>query len=353
MRLCIISFTETGMLLSEEIAQKLEETEYTLYTKCSGASEKSSRAEFVKYSIGEWAGRQFEEKNAMLFIGACGIAVRAIAPYAADKLRDSPVLVMDEKGRYVIPVLSGHMGGANALALELAKRTGAEPVITTATDINGKFAVDLFAKRNNLAIINKGGIAKISSKALAGKKITIAVENGHLETTDEVPEGIELISYPPAQVVDVVITSENRKFQSVLLLKPKAYGIGMGCRKGKELEKIEGFVRKSLEEAGIPLMQVYGLASIDVKKEEPGFLAWSRKENIPFVTYTADELCSVSGDLHKSEFVKKQVGVDNVCERAALRLCGPGSRLVYEKHAEDGMTIAAAAREWRVKFDEK
>lgn len=353
MKLSIISFTENGILLSQKIAKLLEKEEYVLYTKCGGCDKEGRTVGFVTQSIGEWAKEQFEERNALLFIGACGIAVRAIAPYITDKLHDSPVLVMDEKGQYVIPLLSGHVGGANELAVSIAEKIGAEPVITTATDINNKFAIDLFARKNGLTIVNRNGIAKVSSKVLSGKSITMSVEQGHLEKDVKLPKGIALVKYPPVQKVDVVITSEDREFETVILLKPKEYVIGVGCRKGKEAEKIETFIMSNLQEIGISLMQVFGMASIDVKKDEPGLLGFCRKEKLEFITYTAEELRCVEGNFHKSEFVREQVGVDNVCERAALKMCEPEGKLVYEKHAEDGVTIAIARREWRVNFDEK
>ena len=352
MKISIISFTGNGIALSEKIAKMLRE-ECVLYTKCRAYCMEQQTVRFVTGSIGEWAKEQFEEGNALLFIGACGIAVRAIAPCITDKLHDSPVLAMDENRRYVIPLLSGHVGGANELAVFIAGKTGAEPVITTATDSNHQFAIDLFAKKNGLIIVNKEGIVKVSSKVLAGKSIAMSVERGHLEKNVKPPKGIELVEYPPLQKVDAVITSENREFDTAILLKPKEYVIGVGCRKGKEAEKIEDFIRSHLQRARISPAQVFGMASITVKKDEPGLLAWSRKERLPFVTYTAEELGRVEGNFHKSEFVREQVGVDNVCERAALKLCGPGGRLVCEKNAEDGMTIAIAKREWRVCFEEE
>jgi len=293
------------------------------------------------------------EKNALLFIGACGIAVRAIAPYLTDKLHDSPVLVMDEGGQFIIPLLSGHMGGANELAMRLAAKTGAVPVITTATDLNKKFAVDLFAKKNGLHIVNKDGIAKVSAKVLAGKEITVSVETGYEEAVEKTPEGIRLVSYPPKGPVDVVITSEAKTFPALLCLKPREYAVGIGCKKGKEAEKIEELICRILREIGITKEQVFALASIDGKKEEEGLLAWSRKGNIPFLTFSAEQLRETAGNFHTSAFVKEQVGVDNVCERAALRACGPEGRLIYEKHAEDGMTIAVAKRKRRALFDEE
>ena len=217
MRLSIISFTENGKQLSESIVKLLErELEIRLYTKCEAGIKDNRYSDilFVKTSVGDWAKERMQEQNALLFIGACGIAVRAVAPHLTDKLHDAPVLVMDEKGKYVIPILSGHMGGANDLANHIAKKTGAVPVITTATDLNKKFAVDLFAKRNSLYIANKDGIVKVSSKVLAGKEITICIETGHEITCEET--GVRIVPYPPDRFVDVVVTSKDDVFDTSL-----------------------------------------------------------------------------------------------------------------------------------------
>lgn len=351
----MISFTENGMRLSEKIAGSLDMEEVFVYTKWSGyqADKVTSPVRFVEKQILDWAKEQMEEKNVLLFIGACGIAVRAIAPCIIDKLHDSPVLVMDEGGRYIIPILSGHMGGANEIALQIAAKMDVIPVITTATDINGRFAVDLFAKRNDLYIVNKDGIAKVSAKVLAGKEITVSIESKYIEEKGKIPEEVRIVSYPPKQPVDVVITTQEKSFQALLHLKPREYAIGIGCKKGKEAENLEKFISRAMQELGITKEQIFALASIDRKKDEAGLLAWSRKENIPFLTFSAEQLQEVAGEFHASAFVKRQVGVDNVCERAALKACEPGGRLIYEKHAGEGMTIAIAKRERRVSFDEE
>lgn len=370
MKLSIISFTQKGRMLSEHIAGEAEEMEALLFTKQKAyAGQKrgpAGRTAFVEKPVGEWAGEQMEKGHALLFIGACGIAVRAIAPHLRDKLQDSPVLVMDENGKYVIPILSGHAGGANALAAYLAEKTGAQPVITTATDINRKFAVDLFAKRNGLFIGNKDGIAAVSAKALAGEEITLSVETGHwvCEAEDDLQEewktvkpfkdseGIRILPYPPRQPVDVLVTSEKGQYPALLLLRPKEYVIGIGCKKGKRAEELEDFLKRRLEELGIETRQIWAAASVSQKKEEPGILEWCQKEKIPFWTYEAEELQAVEGDFQPSLFVKEQVGVDNVCERAAVKACGADGTLILKKCAEDGMTLAVAKRKWSVSFDE-
>ena len=354
MKLSVISFTENGKQLSESIVKLLEkELEIKLYTKCEAGIKDDIYSDilFVKTSVGDWAKERMQEQNALLFIGACGIAVRAVAPFLTDKLHDVPVLVMDEKGKYVIPILSGHMGGANDLANHIAEKTGAEAVITTATDLNKKFAVDLFAKRNSLYIANKDGIAKVSSKVLAGKEITMSIEAGYEIIGGE--SGIRFVPYPPTGVVDVVVTSEDNMFDTSLLLKPREYVIGIGCKKGKKANEIDDFILKAIKKKGISIMQIFALSSISQKRDEQGIVEWCRKEGIPFFTYTAEDLQEVNGTFTKSMFVKDQVGVDNVCERAAVKACGEDGKLILPKVAENGMTIAVAKREWKVCFDEE
>ena len=354
MKLSVISFTENGKQLSESIVKLLEkELEIKLYTKCEAGIKDDIYSDilFLKKSVGDWAKERMQEQNALLFIGACGIAVRAVAPHLTDKLHDAPVLVMDEKGKYVIPILSGHMGGANDLSNHIAEKTGAEAVITTATDLNKKFAVDLFAKRNRLYIANKDGIVKVSSKVLAGKEITMSIEAGHEIIGGE--SGIRFVPYPPMGVVDVVVTSKDDMFDTSLLLKPREYVIGIGCKKGKKANEIDDFILKLINEMGISIMQIFALSSISQKRDEQGIVEWCRKEGIPFFTYTAEDLREVNGTFTKSMFVKNQVGVDNVCERAAVKACGEDGKLILPKVAENGMTIAVAKREWKVCFDEE
>lgn len=379
MKVSIISFTLKGIELSLKIKKAFSgetEEELCLYTKCSHA-EKSlterkltekdlveSGLSYVEQPLTEWTGEQMKKRRSLLFIGACGIAVRAIAPFLTDKLNDVPVLVMDEQGRFVIPVLAGHVGGANELAVSLAERMGSTPVITTATDLNHCFAVDLFARRNALHIVNKDGIAKVSSRILAGEEVTMAVEEGHFREEEagipgekrlleeiNVPEGIRLVS--TESLADVLVAPASYGQGRLLTLRPKEYVIGIGCKRGKAAEQIDHFVNRALKESGISMEQVAAFASIDRKKDEEGILWMSSHYGIPFVTYSAEELQQVEGTFHASEFVKSQVGVDNVCERAALRFSGPDGILITGKQAEDGITAAIVKRRWSVSFDEK
>ena len=346
MKICIVSFTKKGYELSCDIAYKLEKSEYEVevFTKCSRLSDeniKNSTDEnyrntgYISQNISDWTAAQMSEKKAMIFIGACGIAVRAIASSVNNKLKDSPVIVIDELGQFVIPILSGHVGGANELAVLLAALMNATPVITTATDINNKFAVDVFAKKCRLAIVNKDGIAGVSSKVLAGEVVTMSVDWEHipakhrqlikafLDEADMSADAIKTVDFPPAYGADIVVSCEKAKDpkNGSIYLKPTQFVLGIGCRRNTAFENIDRAIRQSLLKLQIDISDIDMIASIDVKKDEPGIKEFCERNRIDFVTYTADELMAVQGEFSASQFVREHVGVDNVCERAAVLAC--------------------------------
>lgn len=340
-----------------------------VFTKCSRLSDeniKNSTDEnfrntgYISQNISDWTAAQMSEKKALIFIGACGIAVRAIASSVNNKLKDSPVIVIDELGKFVIPILSGHVGGANEFAVLLAALMNATPVMTTATDINNKFAVDVFAKKCRLAIVNKDGIAGVSSKVLAGEVVTMSVDWEHipakhrslikafLDEADMSADAIKTVGFPPAYGADIVVSCEKAKDpkNGSIYLKPTQFVLGIGCRRDTAFENIDRAIRQSLLKLQIDISDIDMIASIDVKKDEPGIKEFCERNRIEFVTYTADELMAVQGEFSASQFVREHVGVDNVCERAAVlvcsRECNKAGELIYKKHKYDRVTVAAA-----------
>ena len=172
MQVRIISFTDRGQQLAELLADRLCGTATRCGRDCS---------------LAEWVRDAFDSADALIYVGAVGICVRTIAPYIKSKTRDPAVVVIDETGRYVIPVLSGHLGGANDLARRIARLTGAEPVITTATDLAHAFSVDAWARIQGCVVENPGRIKAVSSKILAGDDIVIASD---FPISGEVPEHV-------------------------------------------------------------------------------------------------------------------------------------------------------------------
>ncbi len=297
-------------------------------------------------ALDPWVADCFRYQIPILFIGAMGIAVRKIAPFVSDKLSDSPVLVMDEEARYVIPVLSGHIGGANRIANKIARQMGCVSVITTATDVQNLFAVDIFAVKNGLRIMNRDGIKAVSGKLLREGTIRMQIHPEIAIDTSQVPKCIELLPFSeeiPADVVAGLTEKMENPNENCLFLVWKPYIMGIGCKKNTAFEKLEAFVDKIAKENAISLEQVAQMASIDLKRKERGLLVLEAKKRIPFIVFSAEELNDLEGDFTDSEFVKSITGVSNVCERAAFRLSGEGEQIL-PKTASDGMTLSIYKR---------
>lgn len=306
--------------------------------------------EKVNGELSDWVRAGFEQGDAILFVGAMGIAIRMIAPFVSDKLADSPVIVTDDNGIHVIPVLSGHVGRANEIAYLISDVLESDLVLTTATDVNDAFSVDNFAVENHLTIKNRDGIKKVNAKALEGKPITISVKN-----------------YPPAEAVDVLITDDEtgadgndinahgnavnacndifkkNDMQADIVLGIKKYVVGLGFKRGKSCEEIKHAVDAVLAEESISYEDVYAFATINIKEAEEGLQALSGKLRIPVIAFDAPMLQKAPGEFTASEFVAQTVGVDNVCERAAVLAANCG-KLIRRKTAGDGVTVALAKR---------
>jgi len=299
------------------------------------------------------AGGSDRQCDAIIFVGATGIAVRAIAPFICGKTVDPAVLVIDEAGRYVISLLSGHLGGANALARTAASLIEAEPIITTATDAESAFAVDTFAKENGFLLTDLRKAKEVSAKVLRGEKLRI-YSDIPMERLVQRPARHEAELVPAQDIdrADIVISyrthilkpAENSSQAIGLRLIAKRVHVGLGARKGVTQAEVAAAVATCLEDAGIDPRAVVALASIDLKKQEAGILAYSYESGVPFVTYTAEELRTVEGAFVGSSFVQSVTGVANVCERAAAYAAGRSghAEVLVHKTIHGNVTTAVA-----------
>ena len=284
------------------------------------------------HSLAGWTAQMWGEKDALIFVGACGIAVRAIAPHVRDKFTDPAVVSVDEAGRFVIPLLSGHVGGANELALRVAALTGGQAAISTATDVNGIFAVDGWARERDMVITDRTLAKEISASLLEGKPVGFASDFSH-----PCPQGL---TEKPAELgVWVTWKTGSGPFARTLRLVPRGLILGIGCRRGTPQAAIEEAVTAAL--TGYEPAAVERVATIDLKKDEPGLLAFCAAHHLPLSVYPAAELAAVEGEFTPSDFVKGVTGVDNVCERAAARA---GGTILVPKQAKNGVTVAVAGR---------
>ncbi|MBO4266344.1 MAG: cobalamin biosynthesis protein [Lachnospiraceae bacterium] len=315
-----ISFNEKGRKVTEKLNRAFDASGidpadvYDLSDKNSGVS------------LPDLVRSEFSAGHPLIFVGAVGIAVRAVSGCIKDKLNDAPVVVIDDNGGFVIPILSGHAGGANKLAVMIAELLGAIPVITTSTDINDAFSADVFASENRLTVGNREGIKRVAVKALEGKPVTLSIKD-----------------YPPTGEVDIIIADETDR-ECSLLLSPKPYVLGIGARKGIDPGALERHIMSTIEPRGIDIKEVYALATLDIKENERAIKEFSVKYRIPIISFEASVLKRAKGEFSGSDFVEKTVGVDNVCERAAVLAAGPGAELICPKQSGEGITVAISLR---------
>lgn len=367
-KISIISFTKYGAQLSleiKEIFRNINNNSYYKYT-CSVTAysgKKGFSSQYIKNiscPLTEWTKIHFNTDDIIIFIGACGIAVRSIAPYLQSKCTDPAVIVIDDMGTNVISLLSGHLGKANEWTRLIAGALNANPVITTSSDIHNKIPIDVFAAKNNFYIDNMYTAKETEAALLEGKPAVIFSD---VPVKGKIPENLYMYNFTgnTAETRDIkyfIVISpfleyKNMEFYTnenkILHIIPKVITLGIGCRKSKTYDEINDFIKKTMETAGISEHAVSDIATIDLKKNEKGILEYAEAASVPLKFYSAEELNKIEGNFTGSDFVKSITGTDNVCERAAL--AQGGRELVLKKQAGNGITVAAAIKKWSVNFE--
>lgn len=293
----------------------------------------------------------FLRYEGILYIMASGIVVRAIAPYVVSKASDPAVLVMDECGKHCISLLSGHLGGANAWCREIASAAGADPVITTATDVHGKLAPDDAARILHMRVEPLTALKPVNSAIAGGETFLWAVDpevKGASSIRDRFASlGVAPVLYNENMECTAAAVVSERDLPLTaphVYLRPANLFVGIGCRRGTPEALIQSAFDEALKKAGVFSYQVKALASVDLKADEKGLLAFASHMGLPIHFYPAEELRKY-GEVHHveiSEFVEKTIGVGNVCETAAYREALRG-RMLLTKTKFKWVTIAIAA----------
>lgn len=377
-RISIIFFTRQGYALACRMREALDAEEIQIYTTKEEIASEHPEVLLVSGGLQTWCAAVFYSSRLLIFIGASGIAVRTIAPFLQSKTKDPAVLVADERGNYVISLLSGHLGGANAYARQVALSIGAEPVITTASDVNRKLAIDVWADKNHLTIADLGAAKRIAADLVDGKTVLFYCGG---EVSGQIPDELVRVRMPAKKELSLDVSGgrtllSNRLIYvspftytgfeqpdgktpkqtgKILHLIPRAVILGIGCKRGKTFEEIHAFLTRLLKEHQIMEKSIAAVVSIDRKADEAGLQQLADFLQCPFLTFPAESLMEIPGEFTGSEFVKKTIGVDNVCERAALAALAPEERaaagFICRKQAENGVTAALLEKNWRVCFE--
>ena len=335
--------TENGLKIAKMILDKLPAARLHLSRTLSSYSGEAYRFD----RLGESVANVFSDYHGHIFIMSTGIVVRIIAPHIQKKTSDPGVVVMDEKGINVISLLSGHLGGANRLTKKIAGIISANPVITTATDLNLVPAIDLIAQKRGLFIENPGAIKKVSMALLAGEKIGIHDPLGFIKgdiprkslyASVDKKDFLEYSKKRPSVFIDDILMDLPATF---LLLRPKTLTAGIGCNRMTPVDEIRGFLFKVLEESGLSLNSLKQIGTIDLKADEAGITALAEQLKLPVKYYTKNDLAKVDKIKSPSLMVEKHVGVKSVCEAAAILAANKG-KLIVSKQKTKNVTVAIA-----------
>lgn len=322
MKTLVISATSSSDIIADKIKEAMDFTYLT----------KEQVKERGIYSITEKA---FKEMEALIFISSTGIAVRAISKFLKDKTKDPAVVVIDSSGRYVISLLSGHLGGANQLTLKLAKLLNAMPIITTATDNLNIDAPDMVAKENNLGIDSMVQAKKIASLLIEGKKVGFIDEENKIIC----PKGYSNDLNDLSGLVYVT----NKKdlileYRNITLLKlvRKNVVLGIGCRKNYAKEEMLRTIKAELKKQNIDERAVELIATVALKEKEEAIIEAVKYFHCSFNVFSIEEIQGIEEDFQGSDFVKKAIGVKSVCEPVVALA---GANIIVKKQKLNGMTL--------------
>ncbi|MFH1914161.1 MAG: cobalamin biosynthesis protein [Pseudomonadota bacterium] len=296
-------------------------------------------------SLPDLVGGHFHRFDGHVFVAAAGIALRCIAPHLRGKEVDPAVVCLDQDGRFAVSLLSGHLGGANDLALRCAAITGGQAVITTATDCAGLPSLDVLARERNMAIGNLGRVKAVNAALLRGEAVQLHDPGGYLRAED--PKYFSGVDDPARwrHGAPGVWVSWHRDCpdEVALRLYPRVLMLGVGCRRGVSGAEISAHIRESFRAANLSFLSIGGLGSVEAKADEPGLLDAAEGLGVVPEFFAADRLGAVTVP-NPSSGVLQRMGTASVAEAAAI-LLARGGPLVMEKTPTSKVTLAVARSE--------
>jgi cobalt-precorrin 5A hydrolase len=334
-RIAVWAVTPGGAALAARLAAALPGAEVLAPERLAPQVPAAVPFACLKTALGE----RFRAYRGHVCVMATGIVVRLLAGLLVHKAEDPAVVVVDERGAFAISLVSGHLGGANALARQVAALLGAQPVITTATDVNGVPAIDLVALELGLAVENPAAIKRVNMALLAGEPIAVHDPAGILagRVPGAVPDG--------ADAARARVWVDDRTLAppaGALVLRPRTLVAGIGCNRNTGIEELRVLLLGTLQAAGLERASLARLASIDLKADEPGLIDLADELGLAVDYFSRAEIRRVEADVPTpSDRVHHHIGVKSVCEAAAI-LASRGGTLIVPKHSNRNATVAVA-----------
>ena len=349
-KIAIVCITENGKKLALRLNSLIQTSDVYIVTNRKNnlqIDESKENIFLVKDKLSNIVEKLFKEYECIFFIMATGIVVRVIAPYINSKFTDPAILVSDEKGTNIISLLSGHMGGANETTRYISNLIGANPVITTATDVNKKSSLDMIAKNLNAYVENfRENVKDINAMLVNNEEVGIYIDGDYeIDTRGfKVLDNLEHIeNLQKVVVISNKSTIHNIEFENkykdiIIKVIPRDIVIGIGCKRNTDSQLLQNSVVDLFNNHNIDINAVREIGSIDIKHDETCIIDLAKNLSIPFNTISKEEISKVDYLFEKSEFVKKNVGVYCVSEPVAYLLSK--GNLIIEKHKYNGITIS-------------
>lgn len=348
MSIALIAVTQNGAFLAKKLSLKLAD-DCTIYVKAGKVADTDGLIEFA--NMKNLIADIFYEYRALIFFTSTGIAVRMVAPHLVHKAKDPAVIVIDEQGCFAISLLSGHLGGANELTLKIADILHSTPVITTATDRNNLIAPDVIARKLSLVPYPLTQIKIANSALIEQKQLAYFVEENwaqadfYVDALAKLQIKAEKIARENLPVNKVLVFLSPDRFCSdnILVLTPRQLILGVGCRRDVDESLIDKAINEAKRMANCEDLVAKNLVSTIVKQHEAGLLAWAEHHDVETHFYPNEQMQAMIDkfNLQQSSFVKKQIGIGNVCE-AAILAYNEKANIILPKTKFEKVTVALA-----------
>lgn len=351
-KIAIIAITKNGQELAYRISKNLI----------------NSKVYIVNKNLDEIVKNTFKEYDYIIFIMATGIVVRSIAKHIKNKFEDPAILVIDDRGQNVISLLSGHIGGANEMTINISEMIEANPVITTATDVNKKASLDMIAKTLNAYIEDfRENVKNVNSLLVNAKEVLMYIDGDYkvdtrgfkvINSLDNLKDNLSILEgglskkensrFEIEKFKTLVVISNKNKIEALdgsitntiqfIKVIPRDIVVGIGCRKETDTQLLYRSLIDLFDKENIDIKSINKIGSIDIKKDEKAINDLAEKLSVPFELISSKEISKVEHLFDKSDFVKKNVGVSSVSEPVAYILSG--GNLVVKKRKYRGITFS-------------
>lgn len=353
-RTAVIAITRHGIEVARKLKQEIPEVEIYAQAKHSDSGED---VHWFTDSPTKIIGDLFNSFDGLVCIFSLGAVIRLIAPHLKDKKSDPAVLVVDDKGRYVISALSGHIGGGNALARYVATALGAESIITTAADVNETIAVDLLGREFGWVIDDFHNVTRVSAFMVNEEKMAIYQDAG--ERTwwgGTLPRNVSIVSgldeirsseFAGGLVISDRIVTDQAILEKSVVYRPKSLVVGIGLHWDTSSSVIESGIESVFRENHLSSKSIRNISSIDRGSKVKGLDEYSRAHNIPIEIYSKEELAKVAVP-NPSPTVQKFEGTPSVSEASSL-LSSKGTIVVPKEKFPPNLTVAVS----RIQFPQR